>query len=88
MDEILLKAFEYGAVGGVAIALTYLWLKYGKPKDSLQQKTLDEIQMIGGNHLGDILDAIKDQTRSTSEDHKRQIEVLTEIKTILRERAH
>ena len=87
MEEDLIKLAEYGAVGAVSIALTYLWLKYlNRNSNGYDRKVYEQITTISSNHLNHIEQAIKDQTESNNDWHRKQLECLIEIKTILNER--
>lgn len=81
--EILLGG---GAIGLFYIVYLIVRVIFGKGNGNYQKKTADAVNLIESNHLNDILGAIKEQTKASSDDHKEQIKVLTEIKTILQER--
>jgi hypothetical protein len=80
MEEIILKVAEYGTVAGVAMGMTFLYFKYGKNGKS--NPIVEELKVTNTNHLKHIQQAVECQTRQ----HEKMLEVLVEIKTILRER--
>ncbi|MDD3098709.1 MAG: hypothetical protein PHU82_02750 [Candidatus Pacebacteria bacterium] len=80
MEEIILKIAEYGTVGGVAIALTYLYLVYPKNGKDSYEKLAKELKLTNENHLNHIYEEMKKQSRA----HEKQIEVLYEILGVLK----
>ncbi len=80
MEEIIIKLAEYGTVGGVVMGMTFLYFKYGKNGKS--NLIVEELKVINTNHLKHIQQALECQTRQ----HEKMLEVLIEIRTILKER--
>ena len=78
---------EYSAIAIIVIFLIKEMFSFLKVRKSCSNGGLTkQVQLIGENHLEHILKAIERQTNENSEWHRKQTEVLIEIKTILRER--
>ena len=75
MEEVLIKAAEYGSVGGVSIILTYLYLKFGKNgKNSKQEMDIalikQKIELYENNHFP----TIEKRFEKNDKDHDKLME--------------
>jgi len=91
MEEGIQKIIQL-SVQSVAVAIVFIyaisrffnWL--GNKKNGYPKKTYEEIAAISNNHLHSIEEKIEEQTKATNEWHRKQYEVLCEIKGLLQKK--
>ena len=84
MEKELLQLGAIAVIFLFFVKEFFAWLK--SRKNGYPKKTYDEIALIGNNHLHSIEEKIDEQTRTTNDWHRKQYEVLCEIKGLLQKK--
>jgi len=84
MEKELLQLGAIAVIFLFFVKEFFAWLK--SRKNGYSKKTYEEIALNGNNHLHEIKDKIDEQTKNNNEWHRKQYEVLCEIKGLLQKK--